>query len=104
MKRSILIPAAVIGMITILFCGCGNQTSVKSAAVEVHVTALGLSSQSKAKTVEASFLKLPGVDSVKANWISKDIYVKVDTTQTPYSRLVDMISELGFDILPDENM
>ena len=53
------------------------------------------------QTIETTFAKMPGVDSVKADYVTKEVFVLVDTTQTSYTQLEGIVSELGFDIMND---
>jgi copper chaperone CopZ len=103
MKRSALVLSSAIVLTLSFFGGCGNDdASNASKAVEVHVTAMGMHCESCQETIESTFMKMPGVDSVRADYKTKDVYVVVDTSQTSYDRLVDLVSELGYDTVFDD--
>ena len=81
-----------------------EESQPESKAVEVHLTALGMHCDGCSNTIESTFKKMPGVDSVKADWESKDVYVLVDTTQTSFDELDGLIVELGFDVMPEDQL
>ncbi len=71
-------------------------TTDQDTYVEVHLTAPGMHCDGCTATVEETFAKMPGVDSVRADLASKDVYVHVDTALTSAEKLHDMIITLGF--------
>jgi len=104
MNRPSLSVFFAIALLLLAGAGSKNAGTPETSFVEVHLTAMGMHCDGCEQTIESTFMKMPGVDSVKADYTTKDVYVKVDTTKTSYSRLEDLISELGFDTLPEEGL
>ncbi len=77
----------------LLLSSCGGDADT---VVEMHLTAPGMHCDGCTATVEETFAKMPGVDSVRADLASKDVYVHVDTALTSAAALHDLIITLGF--------
>jgi copper chaperone CopZ len=101
MKRSILTIIATLLLSVLIFPGCSET---ESSVVELHLTAMGMHCDGCEETIVSTFNKMPGVDSVSADYMTKDVFVLVDTTQTTYARLEELISELGFDMMNEDEM
>ena len=102
MKRTLRLLSASLLAAAFLFVSCSNETAKEEPkAVDMHLTAMGMKCESCKETIETTFMKMPGVDSVYADHMTKDVFVRVDTSQTSYNRLEDLISELGFDYIHD---
>ena len=87
------------GMFALLFAGsvlagCGGD--VQPGLISLNVKAPGMHCDGCVETVESTLRKLPGVDSVKADLTSKDVFVRLDTGQTTRHHLDSIITKLGF--------
>ena len=104
MKSPLLVILSILFAGSLIIQGCGGKEDTgapESKAVGVYLTAMGMHCNSCEETIETTFAKMPGVDSVKADYVTKEVFVMVDTSQTSYSRLEELITELGFDTIND---
>ncbi|MBE0644684.1 MAG: heavy-metal-associated domain-containing protein [Bacteroidetes bacterium] len=103
MRKSTFQSFVVGGMLlsALAFPACGSEASADTV-VEVHLTAPGMHCDGCTATVEETIAKMAGVDSVRADLASKDVFVLVDTALTPAAELHNLIVKLGFAAPSDE--
>ena len=82
-----------------VFAGCSDPDS--GTVTSLQLAAPGMHCDGCTATVEETLMKMDGVDSVRADLGTKDVFVRVDTARSSRAALEEMIGRLGFAEAPD---
>ncbi len=102
MKRFIQLcmTAFLIGVVVV---SCGRQSD-DMKLVTVNLSAPGMHCNGCVETLETTFKKLAGVDSVRADLDTKKVLVIADTAKASVAKLNQLIERLGFSEPIEEEM
>ena len=92
MKRTLV----VLTLPALLFFAPACSDAAGDTTATVHVSAPGMHCDGCTATVEETFSKMEGVDSVYADLESKKVLVVADTSKSSKADFEEMIELLGF--------